>query len=232
MQHLPVSLQEAIFRCDNDSQNVLGQTCQVFWRLYHELVCVQRSGSAQHNSSTARAYWRIVSTEQSAATLARQFRVGMELRPLTTTMITGSSRCYHISLVGHLDLSHLKFILQHPDLLGADLHHAFGSRVANCLSRIIDLMSSQTTQVVMLTLKVYHSRQDGFSDFELDQLGRLFRALPDEISCYLAEADFEPLTLVCEPVWQLVSPAQVTSCMPWIVQDPDYIAELSEVCGG
>ena len=109
----------------------------------------------------------------------------------------------------------------------------FGSEVAKQFLDKLQEVSSNTTQVVMLTLKMYHSRQAGFTDEELDKLGGIFKFIPFEISCYLRSSDFTPLILICEPVWQLLSPATHAIRMPWEMQDEcvRYVAELSEICG-
>ena len=193
------------------------------------------SQSGAVRSLTYCQHWRDVLTFQAAGKLGLQFRVDMELRPLTSSIFPGHDRCYHASLTGQISLSHLKFILQHPDLVGADFDRKFGSEVAEQFLDKLQEVSSNTTQVVMLTLKLYHSRQAGFTDEELDKLGSIFKFkfIPSEISCYLRSSDFTPLILICEPVWQLLSPAKHVNYMPWEMQDEcvRYVAELPEVCG-
>ena len=92
-------------------------------------------------------------------------------------------------------------------------------------------MSDANSNVVMLTLKLYHSRQAGFTDTELDKLGDFFSEVPASAASEAIPSAGTPLIMVCEPVWQLISPAGTIFRVYWGA-DPeviDHVAKFSEL---
>ena len=172
--------------------------------------------------------WRREVTNYAAARFSGRFRADMQLKPMNPTFLPSNDSCYHASVVGHLSQRHLQYLLQHPDPdSGGFAEYAVGQLV-----EALKVDASNNTRVVLLTLKVYHSRQAGFSDDELDKLGAVFDSFPSHTRFWLWDSPLQPATLICEPVWQLLSPSKQVSCMYWDVQDPeciDAVAELSEV---
>ena len=135
----------------------------------------------------------------------------------------------HASLVGHFG-QHLNFILEHPEPAGHFLRLFFADLVTDCLSDKLD-MSDANSNVVMLTLKLYHSRQAGFTDTELDKLGDFFSEVPASAASEAIPSAGTPLIMVCEPVWQLISPAGTVFRVYWGA-DPeviDPVAKFSEL---
>ena len=239
MPDLPASLQDAIFcRCDVKSQYSLAQTCRVFWNLYHHVKCVPLYPGCQPTYKyTACHKWRQDATEAAAARFARQFRADMPIKALKPTFLPDNDSCYHASLVGHLSQRHLHFLLQHPQPEQAWAYGYFSEHAVNRLDEALKVDANNATRIVLFTLKVYHSRQAGFSDDELDKLGAVFRSFPIHTRLWLwetplAEGSDETVTLICEPYWQLMSPSKQASCMEWNTQDAesiDHVAELSEI---
>lgn len=159
MQHLPVSVREVIFCCcDDESQKALAQTSQAFWRSYCVLKCIPQCNKFIPDPYlTPRQHWRETCTKQAAALLASQFRNDLVLKPNLSAAFPDHDSCYHASLVGHLSTNHLRFILQHPNLLCAGLDHYFGSYVVDRFTDRLLAISSHATDVIMLMLKVYHT---------------------------------------------------------------------------
>ena len=234
MPDLPASLQEAIFcHCDSKSQFALAQTSKPFWKMYHTLKCISPYNGCQPTDyHTACRKWRRDATEAAAARFARQFRADMHLKALKPTFHPNDDSCYHASLVGHLTQMHLQFRFEHPQLQEAELHNCLSEIAVGRLHEALQVDAINATKVVMFTLQVYHSRQAGFSDAELDKLGAVFHTFPADASLWLLETPLEPATLMCEPVWQLLSPSKQASCMYWDTEDTESIfrvAQLSEV---
>ena len=89
---------------------------------------------------------------------------------------------YHAALVGHFSQKHLQFILQYPE--ARSLGYEFSECIASHFHGMLDLSApsnTSNTNVVMLTLKLHHSRQGGFSDEQLDILGSFFQQVPCEV---------------------------------------------------
>ena len=227
---------ENIFRqSDLKSQHSLAQTSRLFWRHYKELPCVLPRPDWQFESRwTASRVWRIDCTRVAAARIAHRFRAQVQLKPLETTLVPNQDSMYHFSLVGHLSQKHLHFILQHPGKQERDLQWLSAERVVAGFADVFEVDPANDTKVVMLTMKVYHSRQAGYSDDELDQLSELLASVPGYLCCWLMDSELDPVTLMCEPVWQLVGPAGSVNLMYWSLEDSEaisHVVELSELGG-
>lgn len=152
--------------------------------------------------------------------------------PLDSTLAPGKDGMYHVSFVGHFSQMQLRLALQHPDM--GELQQQFASCVIGRSMDVLDeLDPAPSANVIMLTLQLFHSRQDGFSDEELDKLGDLFACIPYQVSCWLIDSPFDPITFICEPIWQLMSPDMQVKRMYWDLDDHDTVtavATLSDLC--
>lgn len=243
MQDLPVSVQEAIFnRCDHLSQHALASTSRLSWKFYHEVKCVSPHNSCFPDTfQTARWSWRTDCTLKAGKALSSPFRADVELKPMDSSMFLDKNSCYHATLVGYLGQRHLQFILQHPNPLHAHLHYHFALSAASHFTGKLVVDPSTADVVIAFTLTVFHSRQGGFSDDELDRLSSAFSSFPELVCCNFVHqmrnggaADHDhPVKLVCEPVWQLLSPTKHASCMHWDTKNTLYVhfvGNVSEVC--
>ena len=228
LKDLPVDVKESVFRqCDLKSQHNLAQTSKLFWGLYKQLPCVlPRPGWRFETRWTASRMWRNDHTRVAAARLAHRFRAQVQLKPLEATLVPNQDSMYHFSLVGHLSQKDLQFILQHPSRKEHDLQWLFSERVVAGFADVFKVDPASDTKVVMLTLKVYHSRQVGCSDQDLDRLSEMFASVPGDLCCWLMDSELDPVTLMCEPVWQLVGPAGSVSLMYWRLQDSEAIRHV------
>ena len=238
LQALPASLQEAIFRlCDNKSQHALAQTCRLYWTLYRDLKCVSIwKGQQTTHFYTASVTWQNERTEEAARTLAGPFRANLVRKPLNSALFPDNNHCYHASLIGHLNQSHLLYILQHPKPAFTWRQGQFAAYAMGRYNEMLKVHPSTVDIVLVFTLQVYHSRQAGLSDDEHDKLSAYFQSFPAQICrCFSdqmlhAAADrHAPVKVVCEPVWQLISPSKVASCMYWDTEDPDYVHYVGDV---
>ena len=232
IQQFPASLQAAIFGlCDSGSQNSLAQTCQVFWRMYHRLLCVPHDDkSSLEDLHTACWMWRREASRLAATTLGNQLRADLEFKSLHSTLYPDINKCYHATLRGYFSQCQLQFILQQPQGL-KHLSTWFSEAAATEFGEKIQVEMSPslpTAQIVIFTVKVYHNRQAGFSDDQLDKLGDMFGSLPNHVALYFAE-NIDHVIFICEPRWQLISPSGHASCVSWhmdCVGSVDLVIEL------
>ena len=232
IQQLPLSLQETVFSfCNSRSQHALAQTCQVFWRMYHELICVPSNENIPHEDPrTACWMWRREASKCAAIVLGGQCRADLELRPLRSTSYSHITSGYHATLRGYFSQCQLQFILQHPQgLKHLSLWFAEAAAAQFDEKMEVDFNSSLGSHYFCIfTAKVYHNRQAGFSDDQLDKLGDLFGSVPDHFALYFDE-HMQPMTFICEPAWQLISPSGHASCVSWHMHCMESVDIVTEV---
>ena len=199
--------------------------------MYHELICVQHDENSPREEGlhTACWMWRREASRSAAKVLGNQFRADLELKPLCTPYPHITSG-YHATLRGYFSECQLQFILQHPQgpkHLSVWFSEAAAAQFDEQLA--VEVSSSQAAnEVFIFTAKVYHNRQAGFSDDQLDKLGDLFGSLPDHLALYFQKA-MEPTTFICEPRWQLISPSGHASCVSWHMDLTECVHIVSEV---
>ena len=136
---------------------------------------------------------------------------------------------YHAALVGHFSQKHLLFILQYPEALY--LAGEFCELlVASHFHGILNLnaaSNTSNTNAVMLTLKLHHSRQDGFSDEQLDKLGSFFEHVPCETGFRVQRIPGSEVIQICEPVWQLIAPNGGIAHMYWHLEVAEMITHVA-----
>ena len=163
----PDTVIDALFRqCDLASQFALGQTSHALWQRYKELT--RDPQQTDPYQLTARDQWRHRQETKAAGNLTRRFRAEVAQRSLVSSLLPDMHTMLHASLSGHLSQKHLHFILEHPEPTGYFLRAVFAELVTGCLCGKLN-MSVANSNIVMLTLKLYHSRQAGFTDTELDK---------------------------------------------------------------
>ena len=157
----PDKVVDALFRqCDLASQFALGQTSHALWQRYKELK--RDPQPANPYQLTACVEWRHHQEFEAARKLTGRFRAEVAQRSLVSSLLLDRHTMLHASLLGHFSQKHLNFILEHPEPAGRFLRLFFADLVKDCLSDKLD-MSDANSNVVMLTLKLYHSRQAGFT---------------------------------------------------------------------
>ena len=180
---LPRSVYELILRgCTLEGQRASAQTSIIFRELWGSLD-IYTAGDEMHSPATltARTLWQRQQSHSNALALARRFRAEMHEKPLGSS---GHS-IYHISLTGYLNQKELQLILSngHPYInllrlyFNMHIEHLFSPAEASFFA--LSSTDLGDTAVFMLTFKLLHSRQDGFSNKSLEKFGDFFACLPD-----------------------------------------------------
>ena len=206
---LPLSVLEVcIFtHCDISTQGNLARSSKVFWHCYKSLECDSIGGL------TACIRWRIQNAAHAANILASRFYAQVQLLPLRPSLAPDKSMT-HATFLGSFDESHLAVILQCSSW---DEQVHLQALFAEALVRQLGCftLGAGDDDVFLLTLKVYHNMQTGFSDADLDTLGKLFAKVPKEFAYWLDDELQQIHTVLCEPSWKLLDPAGSATHMYW-----------------
>lgn len=210
----PLSILEAIYRlADYETQTNLAQSLHVFRGFWKTLRICEGYVCSDWVTMTGRSLcWdRMV---KGAEVLASRFSVGAHTADSDNYLMLGNTR-YCISLNGHFGPRHLRYIMQ-QDLQDA---RCLGRRVMRILVQNMkagfdDMFGNdeRVASTVLLRFKLYHGRQEGLSDDELERLSIVFTSMPASFGNWCHE---ERLLSMVEPVWQIVSPAGSTLYAHW-----------------
>ena len=178
---------------------------------------------------TARDCWRTEQVERAAGHLASRIHLQSRVRPAKGPLLHKEQDLVHVSLIGSFCGKEGQYILQQDDTnldwLGTDLMKLIGDPMSAQLSDMQD--ETMDVGYAFFTLRLYHSRQAGFSDQELECFSKLFSGLPIE---FIRTADEEGMSAICEPRWRLISPSAQVSVQWHILLEHLQVAELAEVC--
>ena len=197
--------------------------------MYHELICVPHDEMSAHEDlHTACWMWRREASRRAATVLGKQFRADMDLKVLHSTLYPDNTMGCHATLRGYFSQCQLQFILQHPQgpkhlsvLFSEAAAQAFGDKMAM-------EMTGPAAHIIIFTVKVYHNKQAGFSDDQLEKLGDMFGSLPNHLASYFNEI-MEPLTFICEPSWHLIPPSAPAIYVSWRMDCTKSVHLVAEV---
>ena len=133
------------------------------------------------------------------------------------------------SLVGHLTQPELDLALEeaHGDLPDEELRGTLRN-VFKAAQWQLPLGSDNET--FLLTFKLYHSKQAGFSPRELDALGFFFRFVPSCFSAWVkANMDAADVSIICSPTWQLIAPDNSSLNAFWMMSNRNEVDLVTDV---
>ena len=230
-------LQEIFVWCGIEEQRLLAHSSHIFrtfWttlQLHQDPVDAEGYEEKDISYLTAHRWWQRYIMSDGAEHLVMRIRTQSGLKPARAWLLPITQQVYHLSLVGHLSERHMQYILQQGSsdaaLLNEQVIEQFENRIGDELRAGRPELHASA---VFMTFKLHHSRQQGFTDSELDRLGTIFADLPWILSGRTRMVDIRS---ICEPLWQLVSPHGQAIGMYWQVtrsRDVDYVAELAQAC--
>ena len=217
LKDLPLSALEAIYTfADHKTKKSLAQTSHIFrgfWKTLRICEGCVRNCPTKVTMTGCTLYHD--SLLQGAEVLARHISVGAYTIDTSGSRLILGETQYYISLNGHFGPRHLSYIMQQDT---KDLQCLAGWTAGTVMQKIKAGFNSmfrdgeRLAASVLLRLKLYHGRQDGVSDDELERISMLFARLPWNFNNWCEE---QVLVSVIEPVWQVVSPGGTTVLAHW-----------------
>ena len=213
-------------------QRSLAHSCHYFRSFWDrlELYPADDNDIEAEDESTACDQWRFEQLTKGGAHLASSVHVQTHLRPTRGAMLQIDKDVLHVSLIGSFTRRELLYIMTQTQL---DLRWLARELVELLCGSIQDALKMRTPLFsvfdhTLLTLRLHHGQQRGFSDAGLERFSTLFAGLPIQ---FASTMDGEGLFSICEPRWCLHSPITYVY-VQWNIADKgfDHVAELADVC--
>ena len=214
---LPEAVLGLIFiRCSLQAQRRLAHATRMFRNIWK---CLELPPTVHFSERerTASSRWALVQKTNMLGEFRSALRLDIDERPCETTLLPGNEHLQCASLVGHLSQILLQTAVVEgfgklpQEDLGSVLCEVFGA----CHFPV-----EESNDTFLLTFKLTHSRQAGFSNAELDALGFFFRHVPATFAQWVKlHGRQKRAYVVCPPNWHLIAPDGSSLKAFWLVAD-------------